>query len=699
MRSNIKRLQITIFIIICLVTLTGKACASVSFGQTEDSNQQSVYIAGNPNRFPLVYYDAYSNTYRGALPALTEKISAKTGIEFSYVYVGKADKRKELCKNKQVEMLFAFSDEPDLLENAIYKTKVFSTENNGTQLDVYCLFTAAANDNKINMVLNALSSLSADEKAALFLNAARETDNTPKRRTVHILSIGLAVLLILAICLLILYLRNRDKLKRSALIDSLTRIDNKEGFLQKYHEQLNENERPLYLLLYIGFDIERISQLYGKGEANYILRHTAKILYSEQKICKLFARIDEGAFAVALSREDAGQVESAVRSLLQKLNNNGDKNGRKTCFQAGVYILRMSDDNCEAAIENAKQAYLVAVETSEPFVFASELILKRQKTKADIRKQLSENAFEISEFVPYVQFIFDTKTGQICGGELLSRWQNKQYGLLTPNMYLSDAAKLGIIAKIDLKMFEEACNLLSIWEREGLTYFLTCNLSRMTLSNEKNIDAIIAVAKNYSFPRGRLFLEVTEDMLEENKEAVKKNITKLKKEGFYTALDDFSSGYTAVTNLCEYAVDLIKIDRGLLSLATEDARARQLLNEIIALAHELKIEVVGEGVESAEQRKLLSDSNCDYLQGYLFAKPIPARETRVFINRCQKEILNIKEEKELINDEIIEKNANELTPIGDELLRIQYGNYCLDLPKTVDIDALSAILKSLLEKK
>ncbi len=679
--------------------MKGKYNATVSFSQNEALNRQSVYIAGNPNRFPLEYYDTYSNTYRGALPALTEKISVKTGIEFSYVYVGKTDRRNELCKNKQVEMLFAFSDEPDLLENAVYKTKVFSTENNGAQLDVYCLFTAAANDNKINMVLNALSSLSADEKAVLFLNAARDTDNAPKRRTVHILIIGLAVLLVLAICLLILYLSNRDKLKKSALIDPVTRIDNKEGFLQKYQEQLNEKERPLYLLLYIGFDIGQIVQLYGRVEANYILRHTAKILYSEKKMCKLFARIDDGAFVVALSREDAGQAETSVRLLLQKLNNDLNKNERKICFQAGVYILGMGDDSCEAAIENAKQAYLVAVETSEPFVFASELILKRQKTKADIRRQLSKNAFEMSEFIPYVQFIFNAKTGQICGGELLSRWQNKQYGLLAPNMYLSDATKLGIIVQIDLKMFEEACNLLSIWEDEGLPYFLTCNLSRKTLSYEKNVDKIIVVSKNYIFPHDRLFLEVTEDTLEENKETVKKNIDRLKKEGFHIALDDFSSGCTAVTNLCEYAVDLVKIDKSLLLLAIEDTRARQLLNEIITLAHDLKIEVIGEGVENAEQRNLLSNSNCDYLQGYLFAKPIPAKETRIFIQRCQKELLDIKEGKELINDETIEKNVNELITKSEELLRIQYGNYCLDLPKTVDIDALSAILKSLLENK
>ena len=697
-----RKLPLILLIILCCMAVTYKSYAAVSFNKNEASDTQSIYIAGNPDRFPIEYYDAYSNTYRGALPALMEKVSEETGLEFSYVYAGKTDRRKELGKNNQVKMLFAFSDEPDLLKSAAYKTKVFSTESNNAPLDIYCLFTSAAKRNEITMISKALSSLSAEEMAVLFLNAARETDNTPKRRTVRMLIIGLAVLLVSAMCLLFLYLRNRDELRKSALIDPLTMIDNKDGFLQKYNTQLNENERPLYLLVYIGFDVGQISRLYGSGEANCILRRTAKILSNEKKMCKLYARIDDGAFAAAFLGEDAVQAESSVRTLLQKLNNSAEKNGRKVCFQAGAYILGMGDYDCEAAIENAKQAYLAAVEMSEPLVFASESILKRQKTKADIRRQLSEKEFDMSEFVPYVQFIFDAKTHHICGGELLSRWQNRQHGLLRPNMYLSDAAQLGIIAQIDLKMFEEACNLLSVWTREELPYFLTCNLSRATLSNEKSIDAIIAAAKNYKFPSERLFLEITEDTLEENKEAIKKSIAKLKKEGFHTALDDFSSGYTTVTNLCEYEVDLVKIDRKLLLFATEDTRAQQLLNEIISLAHALQIKVVGEGVESAKQSKLLSESNCDYLQGYLFAKPVPARETRFFIKRFQKKVFNIKEGNELLNDENNEKNekyVEEPTQKCGELLRIQYGNYCLDLPETVDIDALSAILKSLLENK
>lgn len=246
------------------------------------------------------------------------------------------------------------------------------------------------------------------------------------------------------------------------------------------------------------------------------------------------------------------------------------------------------------------------------------------------------NGFEHDEFQMYLQFIVDAKTREIASAEALSRWQNPEKGLLGPGQYIKNMEAAGLISRHDFAMFENACRRLEAWD--GTQYdnlSISCNFTRITLSEENFIDKLKNISDNYHFDKSKLAIEITEDAMEKNRETAMQNVRKCKELGFRIYLDDLGSGYTSLANLCDYPIDVVKIDRDILLKATTQ-RGKALLSGIIALAHSLNIEVVCEGVETEEQNALVTSSDCDYIQGWYYAKALSLEECKFFMAQYAK---------------------------------------------------------------
>ena len=140
---------------------------------------------------------------------------------------------------------------------------------------------------------------------------------------------------------------------------------------------------------------------------------------------------------------------------------------------------------------------------------------------------------------------------------------------------------------------------------------------------------IIEIAEKYDFDRSKLLIEITEDSMERNLDIAKRNILKAKELGFRIALDDIGSGYTSLISLCEYPIDVVKIDREVL-LLSETENGKKLFLGIISLAHYLNLKVVCEGVETEAQNTLVSNSDCDFIQGWYYTKALPEKEPEEF---------------------------------------------------------------------
>jgi EAL domain-containing protein (putative c-di-GMP-specific phosphodiesterase class I) len=201
----------------------------------------------------------------------------------------------------------------------------------------------------------------------------------------------------------------------------------------------------------------------------------------------------------------------------------------------------------------------------------------------------------------YFQFVVDSKSKKIVSAEALSRWDNPEKGIIGPYNYIGSMESEGIISKHDFHMFQLACRQLEKWSTtEYKDISISCNFTRITLSEEDFIENLKSISQKYSFDKSKLAIEITEDTMENDREIAKRNVILCKQLGFKVYLDDLGSGYTSLSNLCDYPIDIVKIDRDIL-LKTDTESGKALFCWIISLAHSLNIGVICEGVETVEQ--------------------------------------------------------------------------------------------------
>lgn len=626
-------------VLLCLLLQLPPASANVYTTEEESGGTDSLYVAGDPAGYPVEYYDASVRSYRGAVPALLDYLSGKTGLNFTYIRTGLTDRREELSANAQVELFFA-AEGDSLLENAVQTVPWGSVARSGAETQLYCCFTAAAREEDVQAISQAIGEMRDSDRVGLFYTSA-ETASPLRLLTqpVFLLCCAAALALLLLV-LLVFLLRRRKRKKNAGLSSPAAGIGTREYFAMQFGNFINDPVRELYYIVYYSFDIDWAIRFYGNEEADRMLSDAAERLREQMGDNDFCARVGGVAFCAAIQRVNREQAEQAVAGTLESLNAYGRRNHggeEKIAFRAGVYALQTGDRDWETALGNAEEAYHAAVRQKEDWVFATPDLLESKRRRSSVRDQISDS-LDIREFVPYIQFIISADDLQICGAELLSRWQNKTHGLLDPSAYISDILELGHILELDLEMLENACKLLERWNSEGKPYFLTCNLSRSTISNDDVLEPIMETIQRYSFPHGRLILEVTEDTLEEHKEHALACMTRLKEEGFRVALDKFGSGVTTVANLCEYPVDLLKLDHQLVGRASEDEPAERLLRELVVLAGSLGMEVLAEGVENERMDHVVRAAGCDYIQGYCYAKPIPVRDADWFSDSVHKSL-------------------------------------------------------------
>ena len=227
------------------------------------------------------------------------------------------------------------------------------------------------------------------------------------------------------------------------------------------------------------------------------------------------------------------------------------------------------------------------------------------------------------EFKMHLQFIVDNKTKRIVSSEALSRWETSEGEVIMPGKYIGVMEKSGLITKFDYYMFESVCDKLSKWAKTDFKELtISCNFTRITISEKDFVAKIKNIADRYEFDRSKLIMEITEDSIEKNLDVARNNIIKAKELGFHIALDDIGSGYTSLISLGEYPIDIVKIDREVLLLSERES-GKKLFLGIISLIHNLNLKVVCEGVETEEQNTLVSRSDCDYIQGWYYSKALP----------------------------------------------------------------------------
>lgn len=613
----------------------GLLCALLAPGAAAvDCTEQAaagdtVYVAGNPDWYPVEYYDPETKCFEGILPAVLDRVQQKTGLEMTYLRAGQGDQRQRMAENGQVELVSGCLIGEEWLSGAgmePVRTGLRLPTEQGTA-EVCLVFTEIADPALKTAVTQAVEEIAREELPEILVGVMQSSPAEPFSRGLAVAVAGSILVLAASVAVLWVKLRRRSRENRlDALHDGLTGMGNKAYFQQAYETKISERYRSLYCVIFTAFDIVRVNQYYGEAEAEEQLRLAAGELQRSIGAEEFAARVSGGGFAViklCSGEQDAAQW---TLRLLERLNGYNDRFGKdyRPDFQAGVYLLEQSDRDCERVLFNARQGYQRAVSTHRPCVVCQTELLRQEREKLQLKKEILDG-FQNREFCMYLQLIVDGKTGRISGAEAVSRWNHPKKGLLYPGSYVELMEKENTIGELDLHIFEEVCRQLEHWYSLGWAVSISCNFSRQTICASDFVERVREIVERYRFPHDRLIVEITEDTMESNRETAFANVSACKELGFHIALDDAGSGYTSFSDLRDYPIDVVKIDRSILTAAV-DARGMALLRGMVALAHSMAMQVLCEGVETAAQAAMLKEMDCDFIQGYYYYRPMPTKE-------------------------------------------------------------------------
>ncbi len=623
------KLKLTAIFAAAVLLIFGTVAAHAAvYTVDEPTNGDTVYIAGDPDMYPIEYYDVRAKEYKGILPQLYKKISEDSGVDFSYINSGTSNEQYRLAKNKQVELVSAHAKgDVDFLSGEVH----ILTYNNGEEEVELCVgFTSIASDDLVNTVTSALQSASSEQILRLAVETA--VNNSPNDFPFWLLFAAIGLVLLCAVLVIILIMRRKkEKLaKENRLADPLTGIGNSLYFEEWYHNFISPASSALYYIAYIGIDVQQILQYADAAVSEEIQIYAASEIAAESGEADFCARVSDGRFALAFEAPVEAQAKEYIERLLTRLNrfNSDVMTKYHIHFQAGVFHLDAPNIPCEKALFNARHGFYHARETGESYVFADAKLLRREEYVRGLKNKLRD-ALDEKEFRLYVQYIFDGTGKTACGAEALSRWDSPDEGVIPPTEYIRMLETAEMIDELDFYILEECCRTLQEWKQTPKkNLWLSCNMTRITLSNENFAERFKAIVKKYDFDIGKLVVEITEDALAESQKQVVDNIAVCKQIGCRIALDDFGCGYSSVRDLNDYPIDIIKIDRELI-IESNKEKGKQLLCGIVKLAHFLGIQALCEGVENEEEMTVSVEAECDYIQGYLLARTNPANEPSV----------------------------------------------------------------------
>ena len=457
-------------------------------------------------------------------------------------------------------------------------------------------------------------------------------DNTVARVPGWFLFAGLVVLALLVAVIAILAAQRHKYKKAAERAGRTTCFGNKADFVEQFDKCIPDLCRSISCVVFIGFDIVRVNQYYGEDAADEQLVFAENELMRSKADNEIAARVSGGGFAVARLGSSEQEACTWTQELLTRLNRYCEKYGKdyRPDFHAGIYMLQPTDRDCEKVLLNARRGYQLAIDSNVNYAIPQLEWLIHEDEKLQLKKQI-QKAIQNREFKMFLQFIV-SPDGKIQGAEALSRWAHPQKGLLCPRSYIDLMKSEKTIKDLDFYIFEEVCRQLELWKQEGKDFSISCNFTRSTIGLENFSSRLQTIAKQYFFDYSHLIIEITEDTMEKNRTLSFENISKCQELGFQIALDDMGCGYTSFSDLRDYPINIVKIDRSILTSAVEKSGVA-LLQGMIALVHSLEKEVLCEGVETAEQVELLRRLGCDYLQGFYFCRPLPKDEATEFLSK------------------------------------------------------------------
>lgn len=421
----------------------------------------------------------------------------------------------------------------------------------------------------------------------------------------------------------------QGRLSSLAYYDALTGIPNMNLFKMRVREVLeSSNELHAYVILDVN-NFKVINDIFGYIYGDKLLRHIAETIAREFCDNEAAARYTGDIFHIFCRFSSRDELEDRLERLAEKISafTADSADGYRFSVNFGVYVaentnllVEMMGDYAALAVRKIKNNYSTSV------YFYNDDIRNRILQEKEIENSM-QDGIDNESFKVYIQPKYSLETMGIDGGEALVRWVHPQKGFLPPDTFISVFEKNGFITKLDMYMLDKVCGLLRRWLDSGIEpVVISVNQSRLHLNNPDYLNTLVKILESHNIGPEWIELEITESVFFEDTELMISIINSLHELGFKISMDDFGSGYSSLNMLNSISVDVLKIERKFFNATSNNLRGRKIVNNIISMASDLGIVVVAEGVETREQVEFLQETGCALVQGYYFAKPMPAEE-------------------------------------------------------------------------
>ncbi|MDT4290082.1 EAL domain-containing protein [Methylomonas sp. MO1] len=435
------------------------------------------------------------------------------------------------------------------------------------------------------------------------------------------------------------------EIRNLAFYDPLTSLPNRRLLSDRLKQAVNSSMRngKTASLLFLDLDnFKTLNDTLGHDIGDLLLEQVATRLTSCVRECDTVARLGGDEFVVMLedlsehAMEAAEKTEFIANKILAALNEPYQLGQHPYRNTPSIGIVLFNGREQQSNDELLKQADIAMYQAKKSgrngICFFDPQMQDNISARAVLESEV-RNALEDKQFTLFYQAQID-HLGNINGAEALIRWQHPKRGLLLPNEFISLAEETGLILPIGQWIFETSCKLINAWQANEITkhLVLSINVSAKQFQQTNFVAKVEAAVQRHAIAPGRLKLELTESMLLGDIEDTIKKMTALNALGVYFSLDDFGTGYSSLQYLKRLPLHQLKIDKSFVRDIATDASDQAIVRTIIAMARTLNLNVIGEGVETEEQKQFLIDNGCTHFQGYLFSKPLPLEQFEMLLN-------------------------------------------------------------------
>ncbi len=439
---------------------------------------------------------------------------------------------------------------------------------------------------------------------------------------------GLVVLTVAAVIIITRMMKHRTE------IDPLTGGATKKMFLAKTLKTIKKSGTNKWALVI--FDIDKfkfINDHLGYEEGDRMLGRMFKTIEDSMEKDETYARISDDNFACCIHDASDNDIENRLTGIFDEFGRrnslyvsypvifSGGVCRVEQCVEKyGAVDLNAAMDRSNIAKKTIKNMHRSAI------AFYDGKIREKTLREKDFENAMPE-ALEHKEFMCYIQPKYGAKSRKIEGGEALIRWKSSDFGFVFPDQFIPIAERNGFVVELDFFILEEICKAMRRWLDMGLEpVVISVNQSRMHLSHDDYIWRLREIVDKYSIPYEYIELEITETVFTDNSELLLQIMQKLHDIGFQLSIDDFGSGYSSLNMLKDIPADVVKIDREFFNGTVNSDKGRAVITTVVDLAKKLRMHVISEGVETLAQVEFLDEINCDLIQGYYFAKPMPLKD-------------------------------------------------------------------------